>query len=256
MTSIRTGEVWLAELDPVVGLEQGGRRPVVVVSSNGMNALPIRMAIVVPLTARDRGLITQPRIASPDAGLSRDSFARPEDVRSIDTDRLRRRLGEVSPRSWRRSARSSATSSISRRTSGGIAVDFKLELVLVPVTDVDLAKAFYADNAGFRLDVDHTASEDFRIVQFTPPGSACSISMGIGITSAPPGSAQGLHLVVTDIEAAREELVGRGVEVTDVKHMGAAGWEPGVHPERARYGSYAEFKDPDGNLWILQEVPL
>ena len=96
MTAIRTGEVWLAQLDPVMGHEQGGRRPVVVVSSNGMNALPIRMAIVVPLTGRDRGLITQPRIESSAAGLKRASFARPEDVRAIDTDRLHRRLGEVS----------------------------------------------------------------------------------------------------------------------------------------------------------------
>ncbi len=133
-------------------------------------------------------------------------------------------------------------------------MDFKLELVLVPVTDVDRAKAFYVDSAGFRLDVDHRAGDDFRVVQLTPPGSACSISIGTGITSAPPGSAEGLHLVVTDIEAARDELTGRGVEVSEVRHMGAAGWEPGVHPEHAPYASFADFKDPDGNTWILQEV--
>lgn len=133
-------------------------------------------------------------------------------------------------------------------------MDFKLELVLVPVTDVDRAKAFYTDKAGFRLDVDHSAGDDFRVVQLTPPGSACSISIGTGITSAPPGSAEGLHLVVTDIEAARDELTGRGVEVSDVRHMGAAGWEAGVHPEHASYASFADFKDPDGNTWILQEV--
>jgi catechol 2,3-dioxygenase-like lactoylglutathione lyase family enzyme len=133
-------------------------------------------------------------------------------------------------------------------------MDLKLELVLVPVTDVDRAKAFYVDNAGFRLDVDHQAGDDFRVVQLTPPGSACSISIGKGITSAPPGSAEGLHLVVTDIAAARDELAGRGVEVSEVRHMGAAGWEPGAHPEHASYASFADFKDPDGNTWILQEV--
>jgi mRNA interferase MazF len=95
VTAVRTGEIWLAELDPVVGHEQGGRRPVVVISSDGMNKLPIRMAIVVPLTGRDRGLVTQPRVASPGTGLSRPSFARPEDVRAIDTARLRRQLGQV-----------------------------------------------------------------------------------------------------------------------------------------------------------------
>jgi catechol 2,3-dioxygenase-like lactoylglutathione lyase family enzyme len=133
-------------------------------------------------------------------------------------------------------------------------VDFKLELVLVPVTDVDRAKAFYTDKAGFRLDVDHRAGDDFRVVQLTPPGSACSISIGVGITKAEPGSAQGLHLVVSDIVAARDELVQRGVGVGEIRHMGPDGWEPGPDPQRRDYGSYAEFKDPDDNIWLLQEV--
>ena len=133
-------------------------------------------------------------------------------------------------------------------------MDFKLELVLVPVTDVDRAKAFYTDKAGFRLDVDHRAGDDFRVVQLTPPGSACSISIGVGITKAEPGSAQGLHLVVSDIVAARDELVQRGVGVGEIRHMGPDGWEPGPDPQRRDYGSYAEFKDPDDNIWLLQEV--
>jgi catechol 2,3-dioxygenase-like lactoylglutathione lyase family enzyme len=136
-------------------------------------------------------------------------------------------------------------------------VDFKLELVFVPVTDVDRAKAFYTENAGFNLDVDTSPTENVRFVQMTPPGSACSISVGVGITDAPPGTARGLHLVVTDIEAAREELVGRGVDVSDIRHFDrAAGeWKPGPDPEHARYNSFADFKDPDGNSWVLQEVP-
>src|SRR5262249_43287658 len=96
VTRIRTGEIWLAQLDPVVGHEQGGRRPVVVISSNGFHALPIDMVVVVPLTSHDRGLVTQPRISNPRSGLSRASFARPEDMRAIDANRLQRRLGEVS----------------------------------------------------------------------------------------------------------------------------------------------------------------
>jgi catechol 2,3-dioxygenase-like lactoylglutathione lyase family enzyme len=133
-------------------------------------------------------------------------------------------------------------------------VDFKLELVLVPVTDVDRAKAFYTENAGFTVDVDHQAGDDFRVVQLTPPGSACSISVGKGITTAEPGSAQGLHLVVSDIEAARSDLVERGVEVSEIWHMEATGRTPGPDPERRDYGSFADFNDPDGNLWLLQEV--
>jgi len=132
-------------------------------------------------------------------------------------------------------------------------VDLKLELVLVPVSDVDRAKAFY-EQAGFNVDVDHRASEDFRVVQLTPPGSACSISVGTGITKAAPGSAQGMHLVVSDIEAARAELVGRGVDVSEIRHLGPSGWVPGPDPEHRDYDSFADFSDPDGNTWVLQEV--
>ena len=132
-------------------------------------------------------------------------------------------------------------------------MDFKLELVLIPVTDVDRAKAFY-EQAGFRVDVDFSTGDDFRVVQLTPPGSACSISVGKGITDAPPGSARGTHLVVTDIEAARAELVERGLEVGGIRHMDSGSWAPGPDPERRDYGSFADFSDPDGNTWVLQEV--
>jgi catechol 2,3-dioxygenase-like lactoylglutathione lyase family enzyme len=133
-------------------------------------------------------------------------------------------------------------------------MDWKLELVLVPVTDVDRAKAFYTEQMGFGLDVDHRAGDKFRVVQVTPPGSACSVSFGIGITTAEPGSVVGLHLVVADIETARAELVGRGVAVDPIRHMTPDGWQPGVDPGHAKYNSFAEFKDPDGNTWVLQEV--
>jgi catechol 2,3-dioxygenase-like lactoylglutathione lyase family enzyme len=132
--------------------------------------------------------------------------------------------------------------------------DLKLELVLVPVSDVDRAKAFYTEQLGFTLDVDHQPSDEFRVVQMTPPGSACSITIGIGITGAEPGSYRGTHLVVTDIEAVCAELVGRGVDVSEIRHMTANGWAPGVDPEHADYGSFADFADPDGNTWVLQEV--
>ena len=133
-------------------------------------------------------------------------------------------------------------------------MDFKLELVVVPVSDVDRAKDFYTDKAGFTLDVDHPAGESFRVVQLTPPGSACSITIGTGLTPATPGTYQGLHLVVTDAEAARAELVGRGVEVSEPFHFGAEGQTPGLHPERVDYGTYLSFSDPDGNGWLVQEV--
>jgi catechol 2,3-dioxygenase-like lactoylglutathione lyase family enzyme len=129
----------------------------------------------------------------------------------------------------------------------------KLELIVVPVTDVDRAKAFY-EQVGFNTDVDHAAGEDFRVVQLTPPGSACSISIGIGLTGSEPGSAQGLHLVVGDVEEARAELVGRGVEVSEVFHFEPTGQVSGPDPARADYGSFAQFADPDGNGWLLQEV--
>jgi predicted enzyme related to lactoylglutathione lyase len=132
-------------------------------------------------------------------------------------------------------------------------MDLKLELVVLPVSDVDRAKAFY-EQAGFTLDVDHRAGDTFRVVQLTPPGSACSITIGTGLTPAEPGSYQALHLVVTDIEAARAELVERGVDVSEPFHFGEAGQTPGLHPERVAYGTFASFSDPDGNGWLLQEV--
>ena len=132
-------------------------------------------------------------------------------------------------------------------------MDFKLELVLLPVSDVDRAKAFYTEALGFNLDVDHQVSDEFRVVQVTPPGSACSVSFGIGIHGGPPGSVTGTHLVVTDIEAARALLVERGVQISDIRHMDG-GWQPGADPQHRRYASFADFADPDGNTWVLQEV--
>jgi predicted enzyme related to lactoylglutathione lyase len=132
-------------------------------------------------------------------------------------------------------------------------MDMKLELVFIPVSDVDLAKTFYVENAGFHLDVDHRASEQFRVVQMTPPGSACSIAIGIGITDAAPGSVRGTHLVVSDIEATRAELLERGVPVSEIRHLESGGWVPGPDPERRDYASFADFSDPEGNTWVLQE---
>lgn len=132
-------------------------------------------------------------------------------------------------------------------------MDYRLELVLLPVTDVDRAKAFY-EAIGFNLDVDHQVDDEFRVVQFTPPGSACSVSFGIGITDAEPGSVQGLHLVVRDIAAAHAELTERGADVSAIRHMTPEGWKSGPDPEHARFNSFADFADPDGNTWILQEV--
>jgi catechol 2,3-dioxygenase-like lactoylglutathione lyase family enzyme len=132
-------------------------------------------------------------------------------------------------------------------------MDFKLELLLLPVSDVDRAKEFYVDKAGFNLDVDHEVSDEFRVVQLTPSGSACSITIGKGLGLKGPGPVQGIHLVVTDIEKARAELVERGVDVNEIRHMSSSGWVPGVDPEHADYNSFAEFSDPDGNGWVLQE---
>ena len=133
-------------------------------------------------------------------------------------------------------------------------MDWKLELVLLPVSDVDRAKTFYMEQAGFKLDVDHRAGDEFRVVQLTPPGSACSISIGKGITDATPGSVKGLHLVVTDIEAARAELVERGVAASEVFHFEAGKQASGPDPQRQDYGSFLAFSDPDGNSWVVQEV--
>ena len=129
----------------------------------------------------------------------------------------------------------------------------KLELVLLPVTDVDRAKAFYSEQVGFAVHVDHRAGESFRVEQLDPPGSSCSISIGVGITTAEPGSVRGLHLMVEDIEAAREELIGRGVAVSAIRHMSQTGWVDGVDPAHTDYNSFAQFEDPDGNTWVLQE---
>ncbi len=131
-------------------------------------------------------------------------------------------------------------------------MDFKLELVIIPVSDVDRAKDFYIQRTGFRLDVDHRAGEDFRVVQLTPPGSACSVTLMRNQEAA--GSLQGLHLVVTDIDAARAELTGRGVDASEVFHFGAEGQTPGHDPQRASYNSFLSFSDPDGNGWLVQEV--
>jgi catechol 2,3-dioxygenase-like lactoylglutathione lyase family enzyme len=133
-------------------------------------------------------------------------------------------------------------------------VDWKLEPVVVPVSDVDRAKTFYTEKVGFNLDVDHRAGEDFRVVQLTPPGSACSISIGKGITGAAPGSVEGLHLVVSDIEAARAALIHRGVDVSEVFHFESGKRVPGPDPQRRDYGSFLSFSDPDGNGWVVQEV--
>jgi catechol 2,3-dioxygenase-like lactoylglutathione lyase family enzyme len=136
-----------------------------------------------------------------------------------------------------------------------ITVDYKLELVLIPVSDADRAKRFYVEQAGFDLLVDtETGLPGQRVVQVTPPGSACSIGFGPGTTAAEPGSQQGLHLVVADVVAARDELTGRGVEVGEVRHIAGGAWRPGPDPDRRDYMSFAEFTDPDGNLWLLQEV--
>jgi catechol 2,3-dioxygenase-like lactoylglutathione lyase family enzyme len=133
-------------------------------------------------------------------------------------------------------------------------MNYTLELVLIPVSDVDRAKNFYLEQAGFELIVDTPIGEGMRVVQLNPPGSSCSIGFGTGLTSAAPGSAQGLHLVVSDIVAARAELVGRGLPVGEIRHMEAGAWVGGPHPERSNYESFADFSDPDGNVWVLQEV--
>jgi predicted enzyme related to lactoylglutathione lyase len=122
-----------------------------------------------------------------------------------------------------------------------VTVDWKLELVAVPVSDVDRAKAFYTEQVGFNADHDHTVSDEVRFVQLTPPGSQCSIALGRGLTDAAPGSVRGMQVVVADVEAAREQLAGRGVDVSDVQHF--------------PWGSFVFFSDPDGNSWAVQQLP-
>ncbi|AWL94687.1 MULTISPECIES: VOC family protein [Bradyrhizobium] len=145
-------------------------------------------------------------------------------------------------------------------------VDMKLEVLVIPVSDVDRAKAFYA-RLGWRLDADFTSGDDWRVIQFTPPGSACSVIFGRNVTAAAPGSARGLYLVVSDLEAARQDLLDRGVEVSAPFHgagdVHAGPDEPylfgsvrvsGADPKRGSYASFAAFSDPDGNGWLFQEV--
>lgn len=146
-------------------------------------------------------------------------------------------------------------------SNGQRTVDMKLEVVVIPVADVDRAKQFYTQ-LGWRLDIDLVKDDQFRVVHFTPPGSHCSVLFGKGVTTEEPGSVQGLHLIVSDVEAAHAELVERGIEVSEVfhdvggvfHHAGEEGRLSGPHPSRATYGSFASFSDPDGNGWVFQEV--
>jgi catechol 2,3-dioxygenase-like lactoylglutathione lyase family enzyme len=135
---------------------------------------------------------------------------------------------------------------------------YKIEVIILPVSDVDRALAFYTEKAGFALDIDYHPTDDFRVVQLTPPGSSCSVQIGAGLTDAAPGAMRGLCVVVGDLQAAREELTDQGVEVSDIRHKSPiadwrGGWEPGLDPIRSDYASFAEFADPDGNRWVLQE---
>ena len=130
-------------------------------------------------------------------------------------------------------------------------MDYKLELITLPVTDVDRAKAFYVQ-VGFNADHDHQVNENLRFVQLTPPGSACSIAIGKGVIDAPPGSVQGLQLVVPDVDAAREQLLERGVEASEVQHFDGSAWRTGGGGD---WNSFAFFSDPDGNGWVLQQSP-
>jgi catechol 2,3-dioxygenase-like lactoylglutathione lyase family enzyme len=136
---------------------------------------------------------------------------------------------------------------------------FQLEVVTLAVTDVDRAAAFYTQGVGFTLDVDYRPTPDFRVVQLTPPGSACSIQIGVGLTDASPGSVRVTYLAVTDIEAARQQLAESGVAVSPVRHKSpiekwTGDWKPGIDPERRDYASLADFADPDGNTWVIQEI--
>ena len=146
-------------------------------------------------------------------------------------------------------------------------VDMKFEIVVIPVSDIDRAKEFYGEKLGWRLDADYDNGKDFRVIQFTPPGSGCSIIFGKNVTAAAPGSAQGLYLIVSDIEAARKELLGRGIQISQVFHDAGGVYagtdEPylfgrlrvsGPDPEHRSYRSFASFHDPDGNGWLFQEL--
>jgi catechol 2,3-dioxygenase-like lactoylglutathione lyase family enzyme len=132
-------------------------------------------------------------------------------------------------------------------------MEYKLELVIVPVSDVDRAKAFYSQQVGFVVDVDAQPMEDFRVVQLTPPGSGCSIAIGTGLSESAPGSLKGLQLCVADIDAARVDLLGRGVPVSAVQHKGETGFVEGKGDD---WNSFVFFDDPDGNSWTVQESPV
>jgi len=132
-------------------------------------------------------------------------------------------------------------------------MDWKLEVVVVPVSDVDRAKAFYSEQVGFPVDLDTAVGDEFRVVQMTPRGSGCSVTIGKGLSSAEPGSSQGMQLVVSDIEAARAELVERGVEVTPIRRFEEGEWREG---KGGPWNSFFFFSDPDGNGWAVQEKPL
>ena len=158
-----------------------------------------------------------------------------------------------------------STTEASRDTEGTRSVDLRLEVVVIPVTDVDRSKAFYG-RLGWRLDADQSADNGFRVVQFTPPGSGCSVQFGTNVTSAAPGSAQGQYLIVSDIEAARSELAQLGADVSEVFHPGTPGAQfqsdgtpgrvTGPDPDRPSYRTFASFSDPDGNGWLVQEVTV
>jgi catechol 2,3-dioxygenase-like lactoylglutathione lyase family enzyme len=132
-------------------------------------------------------------------------------------------------------------------------MDMRLEVVVLPVSDVDRAKAFY-EQVGFDLDVDHRAGDEFRVVQFTPPGSDCSITFGVGLGETTSAPVKGIHLCVVDIEETVAELTERGISMEPIRHMGSNGWEDGPDPNRRKYGSYSFFNDPDDNGWVVQEV--
>jgi catechol 2,3-dioxygenase-like lactoylglutathione lyase family enzyme len=131
---------------------------------------------------------------------------------------------------------------------------YGIEAITLPVSDVDRAKAFY-EQLGWNLDVDTEPAPGFRVVQFTPPGSGCSITFGTGMPQSDPGTYRNTYLVVADIEPAHRELVERGIDISDIYHFGSEGQIPGVDPARGDFGTYADFADPDGNTWLLQEVP-
>ena len=148
-------------------------------------------------------------------------------------------------------------------SSGSVPFDMKLEIVIIPVTDVDRAKRFYSD-LGWRLDIDFKEGDDYRVIQLTPPGSGCSVMFGKNMTEAAPGSVQGLHLIVSDIEVARNELLRRGIQISEPFHDTGGVFHhadgkcvvSGLNPRRQSYASYASFSDPDGNGWLLQEITV